>query len=340
MAFYKYPSTNGFPDVVSTVIRQVSYRGKDDNGNPIYAREYELPKIKFHKTVKLHGTNAGVSLTKDGKFCVQSRNRELQLTSDNAGFYAFINQRLEVIKDYLQAQLDKHADADAIVLFGEFAGGNIQKGVALINIPKTFFPFGLAISKGSPDNVEFIEGADLLNVPDLNIRSIESFGYEDIVIDFGQANVHQEQLIKEVDEIDKQCPVGKALGVEGHGEGVVCVGYYNGTRLAFKVKGESHSTSKVRTLKDVDMVAYKEIEAFSKSLVLERRLEQGIEYLKEMGIPLDMTSTGQYIKWVNEDILKEEQLVLQKSGYEWKKIQAVTCKIAAAYYKNFVLNQV
>lgn len=340
MAFYKYPSTNSFPDVVSTVIRNASFRGLDESGNPIYAREYELPKIKFRKTVKLHGTNAGISLTRDGKLGVQSRNRELQLVSDNAGFYAFVNERKGLFTSWLEAQLEKHPEADTVILFGEFAGANIQKGVALVNIEKTFFPFALAVSKGSPDNVSFIRDAELLHYPPMNIQSIESFGYEDFEIDFNEANIAQQKLIEEVDKIDKECPVGKALGVEGHGEGVVCVGYWGDMRLAFKVKGESHSTSKVRTLKDVDMVAYKQIKEFAESLVLERRLEQGIEYLKEMSMPLDMSSTGQYIKWVNEDILKEEQLVIEKSGYEWKKIQGVTCKIAAAYYKKFVSSQV
>lgn len=39
----------------------------------------------------------------------------------------------------------------------------------------------------------------------------------------------------------------------------------------------------------------------------ERRFEQGIEYLQEMGKdPNDMSSTSDYIAWVLEDALKEE----------------------------------
>lgn len=329
--FYAYPSTKGFPEIVANIKRQSSFAGFDPEGNPIYLQDYNCPTIKFKQTIKLHGTNAGVSLERSGKLSVQSRNRLLSLESDNAGFYAFVMIREDLFRSYLQNLLDQNEDKDAVVLFGEYAGSNIQKGVALTQIEKTFFPFAVAFVKD--EQLEFVENPELLDSKERNVYSIDNFEHKEIDIDFNNPEVYQNQLVEEVDKIDKVCPVGKYFGVEGHGEGVVLVGYHNGQRLSFKVKGDAHSTSKVRTLKDVDIVAYKQIEEFGKSLISERRLEQGIEYLKEMNIPLTIKSTGDFIKWINQDIIKEEQLVLEKSGYDWKKVQGITSKVAVSWFK-------
>jgi hypothetical protein len=50
------------------------------------------PKIVFHGTVKLHGTNGGVMRLPDGRFRLQSRNRFVSLDSDNMGFAKFMSE--------------------------------------------------------------------------------------------------------------------------------------------------------------------------------------------------------------------------------------------------------
>lgn len=346
MAFYKYPKTGSFPDCVSNIRRIWSYGGRDENGEPIILDSPELPKVKFVKTIKLHGTNAGVSLDRKGRLMVQSRNRVLSMDHDNAGLYKFVMSRKEIFLDYLKPWLEKDSDAEAVVLYGEFAGANIQSKVALTEIPKHFFPFGLAFAyrKENPEDPEnpfemfFVGTTELLDNPENQIRNIHTFSCEEIEVDFANPEAAQKALLEEVDSIDKVCPVGKAFGVEGHGEGVVCVGFIHGKRHTFKVKGEAHSTSKVRTMKDVDLTAYKKAQELAESLVSDRRYEQGIEYLQEMELPLDKSSTGEFVKWVCKDVLKEESLVLEKAEFEWKQLSSLISKSAASWYLKKIFN--
>lgn len=51
---------------------------------------------------KIDGTNASVWLNKDGEICAGSRNRQLSLKKDNAGFYAWVLKQQNLL-DYLKA---------------------------------------------------------------------------------------------------------------------------------------------------------------------------------------------------------------------------------------------
>lgn len=63
----------------------------------------------------------------------------------------------------------------------------------------------------------------------------------------------------------------------------------------------------------------------------ENRLLQGIEYLREMGFPIDNSSTGEYIKWVQSDILKEEGDIIESKSLNIKKVNGVIANKAKSY---------
>lgn len=325
--FFKYPSTPQLKDVVSELHRKASYGGVDEAGQPIKIHNYTLPTVNFHATVKLHGTNAGVSLHRNGELYVQSRNRELTLGNDNAGFYAYVAkpEHTAVFKDYLQNILnDLPEEFDAVVLYGEWAGENIQPGVAIQQVKKSFFSFDLAFvtNAGKEDQkIEFVEQIELLHEPSINVYSLHKFPTYQFEIDFNSPEQAQNEIVKLVEQVENECPVAKEFGHSGIGEGVVLRATINNQRVIFKAKGEKHSTSKVRTLKDVDLVAKQAIDKLASDLVSERRYEQGIEYLKEMEHPLSERSTGIFINWILEDVKKEEHDVIVQSGHEFKAIQ-------------------
>lgn len=52
--------------------------------------------------------------------------------------------------------------------------------------------------------------------------------------------------------------------------------------------------------------------------MIKNRLNQGIDYLKEMGKELSQRSTGDFLSWVFADIVKEESDVIEASGFEKK----------------------
>lgn len=68
-----YPSTNVFRNIVSNVNREYAFVGLDDNGDAIYDHSKPKPILRFKGTIKLHGTNAGVSYNKKNGIWAQSR---------------------------------------------------------------------------------------------------------------------------------------------------------------------------------------------------------------------------------------------------------------------------
>src|SRR6202008_3290351 len=117
----------------------------------------------------------------------------------------------------------------------------------------------------------------------------------------------QNELVDLTLKVEEQCPVAADFGKFGVGEGIV---WHNAeTGLRFKGKGEKHSVSKVSTVKPIsaeDLERLKTVKNFVDTVVTENRLNQGLDKLREMGLELSVKSTGDYIKWVVGDVLKEE----------------------------------
>ena len=121
----KYPSIEQFRNVIKKVRLLHDFSGKDENGKPVYQHLSNYPTLKFHGTVKLHGTNSAVVKYSDGHIEFQSRERVLSLEGDNAGFMtAMSNKNLDFLFDGIEFN-------DFIAVYGEWCGGNIQKGVAI-----------------------------------------------------------------------------------------------------------------------------------------------------------------------------------------------------------------
>lgn len=327
--FVKFPSTGQFRNTVQAVKHQARFNGLDANGEPTYNNN-PLPTLMFRGTVKLHGTNAAVVFRPEG-IHFQSRERILTLEEDNAGFCAYMTGQEVELKCLQRKILDAFSldpDTAVIALFGEWCGGNIQKGVALNGLPKMFVFFLLNIN-GYWFEVDCIQSKSYAN-----IYSILDFKTWHKAIDFSNPEFSQNELADLTNQVETNCPVGKEFGVDGIGEGIVwrCI-----TKAApeywFKVKGEKHSASKVKTLASVDIEQVKEVYAFVEKTVTENRLVQAMAYLKdELRKPVDQTSTGDFIRWVVGDIHKEEADTLQASGLNPKDVNAKISAAAKAWY--------
>ncbi|EHO19724.1 hypothetical protein HMPREF9466_01655 [Fusobacterium necrophorum subsp. funduliforme 1_1_36S] len=57
---------------------------------------------------------------------------------------------------------------------------------------------------------------------------------------------------------------------------------------------------------------------FIDSVLTKRRLEQGIEYFKEMEIPVTIQNITKFIKWVSEDVIREEENTILNSEFDSK----------------------
>jgi len=296
----KFPKIRQFRDVIKHVRTQHDFQGFDDEDNAIYEHQTPYPQcVSFTGTVKLHGTNAAIVIDSERNITVQSRSREITVENDNAGFAAFVAGLPKSIIDGFSSD---------VAIFGEFAGGNIQKGVAINSLPKMFVIFAIKYLEGDgkwTDISKWSFPTELLNSNGIYI--INQFPTFEIEIDFNSPEFATEKLQEITLEVEKECPVGKYFGVSGVGEGIVwqAVGCH-GRDHVFKVKGEKHSVSKVKTLAPVDIEKLQNVQEFVEMTVTLQRLEQGIATMLERDITIERKNTGDFLRWVIGDIMSEE----------------------------------
>ena len=326
--FCSFPEIGQYRQIVKTVTDRARFVGKDEEGNAIYDNAKMLPIQKFTGTVKLHGTNAGVTLSKDGEMYAQSRSNIITVEKDNAGFAFFVESKKDVFKYKFFNQLD-FKGYDYITIFGEWCGGNIQKGVAINGLSKRFVVFDIKYSYETDEqgnntytSNELIE---TIKSPEDNIFNIYDFPVYEVEVDFNNPAEVQNKIIELTLQVEDECPVGKHFGSIGVGEGIV-FSYIDedGSKSRFKSKGEKHSNSKVKVLASVDTDKLNSVKEFVEYAVTENRLNQGLEKVFGINGRLDITKMGEFINWVKGDVIKEELDTLTDNKLEPKDIISAT----------------
>jgi len=339
--FYPYPSIEQFRNVCKEMA-QAEFAGLDSDGNPMYDRTKPKPVVVFKGTVKLHGTNAGVGQDSNGVFA-QSRTQNITPESDNAGFASFVKEKQQAFTDlFAKIKEDYSVTDETIMIYGEWAGSNIQKGVAITNLPKSFFIFDICIITVNGEDIvrEWIDIKDYAST-EHNIYNIEHFPTWEMEIDFNNPALKQNDLIDITLSVESECPVAKAFGFSGVGEGVVWKAIVKGQRHVFKVKGEKHSVSKVKTLANVDVEKINSIVEFVDYAVTENRLDQAIENVFGSD-SLDIKKMGDLIRWIVNDVHKEESDTLAKNNLNDKDVNKYLSdrvrKMFAKRLDNMVMN--
>lgn len=281
-----FPHINQFRNTVKTVRERSGFE------------KVELPVLTFVGSVKLHGTNAGITYTEDGEMLPQSRSQILSVGNDNAGFAAYVADNSTLFQSVAKPNR---------TIYGEWCGGSIQKSVALNKLPKMFVPFAIR------DGDQWLDPQQIMDISP--IKTIYHFPHWFKDIDFNCPETSQNMLVTLTTNVEYECPVGRDLGVIGVGEGIVwwpmSTDKFNIEGLAFKVKGEKHSETKVKTLAAVDIEKLESVRALVESIVTENRLEQR---LIQSGIGKDIKNTGTFIKLVSTDVMREEADTIEASG--------------------------
>lgn len=316
--FSKFPSIEQFRNVIHDI------------------HHLDLPsdkkKITFHGTVKLHGTNAAVGFNYNKNiFWVQSRGGIITPEKDNYNFAKFAYHNEANLWPVFKEIHEKFGNISKTVIFGEWCGGKIQKGVALQKLKQMFVIFAILI-----DDERWLLPEELgkYELPQHYIYNIENFPKWDLEINFDHPALSQNKLIELTSEVEKCCPVAKQLGVEGTGEGIVWVTHFNNEVYRFKVKGRDHSVTKVKTLVNVDVEKVNSIEEFVNYAVTENRLKQGLDELTKGEEP-SMKKIGEFIRWMCNDIEKEELDTMEKNGL---KLSDVNKRIAQRSKEWYVQN--
>ncbi len=359
----KYPSINQFRQIVKDIVERACFIGLDEEGKAEFDYLKPKPVVEFSITTKIHGTNAGVCYSELDNLWCQSRENIITPEKDNMGFAWFIEQNREtVISIIKELAMENYIDLNThiISVYGEWCGSSIQKGVAVAELDKRFVIF--EHFKVSP--IEPQEDSDAVNIekakwyktivysdfgvpqPDIewaespdnkifNIMKFDTSPTKTISIDFNNPERAQNELLEIMQEVENECPIGKAFGVSGTGEGVVISHLTpDGSLIQAKVKGTKHSNSKVKTLKAVDTEKLDKIDKCIEEICHNWRFEQGlvtvfgVDYEKT----IDRSKIGLYLKWCSQDCLREESDIIASYGFEPKDVMGKVQQKAKEYF--------
>lgn len=331
----QFPSIEQYRNVVFDVKHRATYTGKDVDGNATYDDTIIKPILTFTGTVKLHGTNASVAYTESAGLWVQSKETIITPESDNAGFARFANENKDAFIELCKLVADKNnisLDDNAVAIYGEWAGMGIQKGVGINQIPKSFFIIGVKISPNDNQNESetVVDGVksnaywvafDYLRDTEKRIFNILDFKTYSVTIDFNNPEAAQTALTDMMLEVETECPVAASFDVVGTGEGIVWSTVYDDHHYRFKVKGEKHKISKTKEAVPVDIEKMNSINEFINYSVTEARFNQAIEKVFNGNkSEMDIKRMGDFIKWIVNDIIKEESDVMEGNGLEPKEV--------------------
>lgn len=337
MKHIKYPKIGQFRNCLSELKHNLTYISKDENGKAKYRDNYNFPKVVFIGTVKLHGTNASVCFnSKDGMW-IQSRNNIITPEKDNAGFAQFVIEREEYFQHLIEWVImyyDVDTDKKTISIFGEWAGKGIQKGVAISEIEKSFFIFGVKLT----DEFESDSWLDfeMFGSHDERVYNIKSFETYRVEVDLNNPEYSQNDLEKLTMKVEERCPVAIAFGKSGIGEGIVWHTNFMNKFYRFKTKGEKHSVSKVKRVASVDVEKLDSIKEFVEYSVTQNRFDQAIENVFNGEEVLDMSKIGEVIRWMNRDINQEEEDVMVKNNLTNKDVAKYIAQRTKKMYKKLL----
>lgn len=335
MKLIKFPSIGQYRNTVYNVMHKAQFVKFGEDGEPVINKFAKMPKLSFEGTVKIHGTNGSIVVSKETY--TQSRRNIITPEKDNAGFSAFIYKKHSFFNNL--AKKIKTSEPN-IIFYGEFCGKGIQKGVAVSELQKFFVIFSVVLADENGIYKKILskdEVKDLFkNNEETGIYTSYDFETYQIEIDFENPAESQNKLNEITNLVEKCCPVGKSFGVDGVGEGVVwrcTTPGYEESAFWFKVKGEKHSKSKVKTLARVDTERVNSIKKLAGILANNERLEQMHQEVFDTlnGGTTDIKKMGSFIKSVMTDIFKEEIDLIAENGFTGKELSAPVARICREF---------
>lgn len=320
----KFPSINQFRNAIRNIRLKASYDGLDEEGNAKH-KTVVYPTLTFFGTTKSHGTNAAIRQDVAGNELIyQSRERIITPMDDNAGFATYMySLEKEFTREYMDYVRQEFwiLDDEPVVVYGEWCAGNIQSGVAINGLPKMFLVF--AVRFGFEENTRWFRPDHnrfdvITDARKYNVYPISQFGTYRVEVDINNPEHAQNEIVKLVEQVEKECPIGAYFGNKGIGEGIVFYAldleYRDGS--VFKAKGEKHSSSKVKTVAAIDIEHVESLKALVDTIVTENRLNQMVGVLKDReGLDVDIKNTNQFMKITLSDCVKEELDTIIGNGF-------------------------
>lgn len=300
-------------------------------------------KVTYKAKAKLHGTNAGVRVDPDGTITAFSRTSVITPESDNAGFAGWLAGRTTAFDDAWRTDLPT-------VVYGEWCGPGIQKGVAVNQlIHRVFAVFGARYLDpvAADATLDFIyEPRELVSragftgfhvIPWFNDGELFTIDWsapvEELQPVLDRINAH----VLAVEACDPW--VKATFGIEGTGEGLVFYpvdddhqGYEGFKNLCFKAKGDKHQVVAHTKPAQADPTVVAGLSAFAELVVTPARLEQAVRAVNGGELVFDQKNIGAFLAWLNRDIAKETAAELEASGLDQKAAIKACNSRATSWY--------
>ena len=176
-----------------------------------------------------------------------------------------------------------------------------------------------------------------MRLPLQKVYNIYDFKTWEISVNFDKFHESTNKIVDLTIEVEDECPVAKHFGSIGIGEGIVFRSVtkgYDSSDFWFKSKGEKHAKSKVKTIKPVDDAKINHLMEISDKVTPSWRLEQMFNSTFDIinGGVVTTEKLGDFIKAVNNDICKEETLLLEEEKIDFKDIAKYVSKITRDYF--------
>ena len=317
------------------------------------AEKHGVRRVVYQGTTKIHGANTSVVLSPSGEIVdCQSRNIVLDEDNDAMGFRAWATHEdrrvvFRAIMSSVRARVP--GLSNNVVIYGEWCGPGIQRNVA-VNDAKSRMWWVFEGVLDNDDRTPVLESYDV---------SCQGYGLYHVVEagafitsvslqDENSVNRFVARLSRCVESTERSCPVGKFLGLDGCGEGMVFVPLrVTGadltptlrSKLRFKVKGEKHKATKPKTIREKtpeDLEAEAMAKQLANRFVSEPRMQQAMDWMVETsevskGDLLTTKHLGSLIRWINTDIEEEELDLIEKSAISMKDIKRPVSNLVRAW---------
>lgn len=302
--------------------------------------------VNFGFKIKLHGTNACVRVEPDGKVVAQKRSSDVDV--GHFGFAQWVKDNEKEFAALANVEATRY-------IYGEWCGPGVQQDVACsMTDEKVFYIFAFDEVMEYNDNTiryyepEQIEGLLGKNMPN-NLIVVP--WHTTAIIDFQNKTQIEKTMLslnQMVEAIGEEDPLVKELfDISGAGEGLVAYpllgktkGQYDSSEeyfswLNFKAKSESHRVNKTKTAVQFDPEKFLGIQAFADFYATDARMLQS--FRESVNEERDMKRTGDFVKWVVQDIYKESSTEREANPeLNWNSLSKACSTRAALWYKNKV----
>lgn len=293
------------------------------------------PVVEYRAKVKLHGTHCAVQITPDGIVAAQSRTQLLTPEADYKGFASWVRSHHGWFA----------ALAPGLVVFGEWCGPGVEKGMAISNAStKRFVVFAIQVGGRVVFEPQMLREWLPINgaPPEVHVLPWEG---TPITIEFGSRPSLERaaaELNLRVAAVEREDPwVRRELGISGLGEGLVLYPVSINAApadfdmeglavLMFKAKGEKHRTAGTKTAVAVNATVAASVQDFVALMVTDARSRQGLE--ATCGGERDPKRTATFIAWIAADVRKESIAELEASGLTWAQVDKAVQAAARTWF--------